>query len=521
MKTLNCIDLYTAYLVSNFTQDEINAILEESKQFFPLDNIEIEDGPQLTYNEIQNRLSTINEVSPTRKKNGVYYTENDITNYIISNCFKLSCGIDIPELKISEYSNICKKTVFDPTCGSGAFLLTALELKLKAKQRDNVTVRNILKSIFGNDIDEDSVLITKLRLFLCILNFSGIKGIKGISEVLNSNFTSCDFFELKINKKFDLVVGNPPYVEEPKTDSKHEYHYGNIYANVLAKAVNYLSVDGVLGFIVPLSYSSTPRMSKIRNVLNSKLKNQIVLSYADRPGCLFTGVHQKLNIVLGTVNGNGELYSSNYQYWYKGERNKLFDNQKYILNKYQFEKFIPKLGNDNDISIFNKIINQSENIKLKKIGTEIIYLNMRACFWIKVFLTPHTTGEYKFFFFDSQSERNFIYCILNSSLFWWYWICISDGWHITSKEIDFFRVPKIYNDEIVFKLAFQLDNKLEETKKYIGSVQTQYEYKHKLCVPEIHQIDDYINNLYGLTEKESIYIKNFALPYRTSEGVAT
>ena len=119
MKTLNCIDLYTAYLVSNFTQDEINAILEESKQFFPLDNIETKDATQLTYNEIQNRLSTINEISATRKKNGVYYTENNITNYIVSSCFKLSNGTKISELKTSNYSNICKKSVFDPTCGGG------------------------------------------------------------------------------------------------------------------------------------------------------------------------------------------------------------------------------------------------------------------------------------------------------------------------------------------------------------------------------------------------------------------
>ena len=144
---------------------------------------------------------------------------------------------------------------------------------------------------------------------------------------------------------------------------------------------------------------------------------------------------------------------------------------------------------------------------------------MRACFWIKVFLSPHTSGEYKTFSFTSQSERNFVYCILNSSLFWWYWICISDGWHITSKEFEFFKLPNSFDVKKVFKLSSQLEKKLEETKRFIGSKQTEYEYKHKLCIFEIHQIDDYINSLYGLTETESSYIKNFALPYRTSKGV--
>ena len=47
-----------------------------------------------------------------------------------------------------------------------------------------------------------------------------------------------------------------------------------------------------------------------------------------------------------------------------------------------------------------------------------------------------------------------------------------------------------------------------------------YEYKHKFCVSEIHQIDEYVNALYGLTDSEAEYIKNFALFYRTSAGVA-
>ena len=41
----------------------------------------------------------------------------------------------------------------------------------------------------------------------------------------------------------------------------------------------------------------------------------------------------------------------------------------------------------------------------------------------------------------------------------------------------------------------------------------------KECIDEIHEIDDYINKLYGLTEEESLYIKNFAFRYRIGGGV--
>ena len=72
--------------------------------------------------------------------------------------------------------------------------------------------------------------------------------------------------------------------------------------------------------------------------------------------------------------------------------------------------------------------------------------------------------------------------------------------------------------ETATQLANNLRLRLEETKVFVGTVQTEYEYKHKLCIPEIHAIDDFINGLFGLTEEESEYIKGFAFKYRTSGG---
>ena len=80
-------------------------------------------------------------------------------------------------------------------------------------------------------------------------------------------------------------------------------------------------------------------------------------------------------------------------------------------------------------------------------------------------------------------------------------------------------VPRIDDFTNVSRLASELERKLEETKLYVGTKQTEYEYKHKSCVEEIHAIDDYINRLYGLTDAESLYIKNFAFRYRVSGGV--
>ena len=45
----------------------------------------------------------------------------------------------------------------------------------------------------------------------------------------------------------------------------------------------------------------------------------------------------------------------------------------------------------------------------------------------------HTGAEYKIFKCDSAESANLSLLLLNSSLFWWYWVCVSDCWHITSE----------------------------------------------------------------------------------------
>ena len=69
-------------------------------------------------------------------------------------------------------------------------------------------------------------------------------------------------------------------------------------------------------------------------------------------------------------------------------------------------------------------------------------------------------------------------------------------------------------------MANSLEQKLEDTKVFVGTKQTKYEYKHKECVDVIHEIDNYINSLYGLTNEENMYIKNFSYRYRVGGGVS-
>lgn len=531
----NALSLINGYLMQNYSDSEQETIRNEMQILAGGTFPEFAEAEQeYSYGEVQEILSGINEKESIRKHKGVYYTPEDIVKFILTNSVKLLYGKLDPdnfsalELEI-PYRDFCfEKTVYDPTCGSGVFLLAALNMKLDLLVRHQADIgkdeiREIVSSIKGNDLNGDSIAITKIRLFLCVLHRCGMEAIGGLAGRMKGCFACYDFVSEKPGEEnqYDIVLGNPPYVEDSKSDSIPPKKYGNIYANVLEHASLHLKPGGVLGFIIPLSYVSTPRMRKIREELYRRIPKQYILSFSDRPDCLFASVHQKLCVLIGKNDGeNKEIYTGNYRYWYREERGELFRTMEIVRNDFVAEGYIPKLGTALDVSVYRKIISQKTPLMdWMKAGADPVYLNMRAAFWMKAFRGAHSGGEYKEFSCDGQSPANYCMCLLNSSLFWWYWICVSDCWHITGKELRGFRAPMIQDFEEADRLAAALEKRLEETKVYVGTKQTQYEYKHRECVDEIHAVDDYVHKIYGLTEEESLYIKNFACRYRISGGV--
>jgi type I restriction-modification system DNA methylase subunit len=228
-----------------------------------------------------------------RKEQGIYYTPHFIVEYIVKNAL----GPVLDKCKTIE--DLKKVRVLDPACGSGSFLVQALELIYQKYysmgDRGALTKYIILKeNIFGVDLDEQAVEIARLNLLVSALDGkiklplldknikNGNSLISGTDTELKKHFGSNfqgkkpfnweeEFSDVFKQGGFDVVIGNPPYgAELSKEDQEYFKTYYDIGSTDTAilfvkKSMKNLKHDGSIGFIIPKAFCFASNYDRVRD----------------------------------------------------------------------------------------------------------------------------------------------------------------------------------------------------------------------------------------------------------------
>ena len=280
-----------------------------------------------------------------RRKDGVYYTPKYITGYIVENTVGRLCGekkealgiideeyargrkhrkketiIELEERLKAYRSWLLNITICDPACGSGAFLNQALEFlinehgyidELRAQLFGDAIVfqdvsNEILeKNIYGVDINEESVEIAKLSLWLRTakrgrqLTFLN-ENIKCGNSLIDDPQVAGDkafdwereFPEVFANGGFDVVIGNPPYVRQellkPYKDyfsQRYQSYAGtaDLYTYFIEKGVDELiNENGIYSIIVANKWMLARYGTPLRKWMKEKGIMEII-DFGDLP----------------------------------------------------------------------------------------------------------------------------------------------------------------------------------------------------------------------------------------------
>ncbi len=265
--------------------------------------------------KIKESLFEEHEVVDIRKKDGVFYTPQFVTHYIIDNTIATLCHTKKEELKLFDAVKESKKAkqkrredlhkyreylenlkIVDPACGSGAFLTASFRYLLEEHkwiQRElrladaglfehhDIDKQIIEKNLFGVDINSVSVGIAKLSLWLQTAKRDRpLSNLMGNIKNVNSLTTDWSelFPEIMANGGFDVVIGNPPYFNIQTLGAKSElakeiqnrFPYiwqdkSDILFYFIAKAIEI--TKSKVGFITSNAFLHSAKAVKLRNYI--------------------------------------------------------------------------------------------------------------------------------------------------------------------------------------------------------------------------------------------------------------
>lgn len=228
----------------------------------------------------------------TRRRLGQFYTPEPVIEHILDQ-IPMRPGIKI----------------LDPACGSGGFLVSAYdkvkELMIEQGYDPDEVHSHLLKEVLhGIDIDSFATQLTVMNLLLKdlenptdaanVIESNSLKisldqfSEKEIAEIRKSRRSMAPAIVLK-ESKYDVVIGNPPYVNIRKNDPLYKEEFGSYYKDILTGIINSASLfvkrgidllknEGYLGFVLPKSLLRVDSFSGIRKFILDKCE---IISISD------------------------------------------------------------------------------------------------------------------------------------------------------------------------------------------------------------------------------------------------
>lgn len=179
-----------------------------------------------------------------RKIQGCYYTPSKVAKRICDN------------LIVSDKME--SKKILDPCCGTGNFILQI---------PDKFDYRNV----YANDIDSLSVKLTRINYAL--------RYRLGDKKLIYEHITELDYLYFPRNRKFDYILGNPPwgyhYSREEKINLHNRFDCATSlsiesYDIFIEQALSNLKMNGTLSFILPHAILNVKSHTPIRKILLEK-----------------------------------------------------------------------------------------------------------------------------------------------------------------------------------------------------------------------------------------------------------
>ena len=361
-----------------------------------------------------------------------------------------------------------------------------------------------------------------------------------------------EFYGIMRTGGFNVIIGNPPYVESRNVSEYDLRGYktescGDLFAFTLERALFLSNSDSWTGFIVPLSCFSVDRFYPLQQLYLNKMLPLYVSNWSGdaHPSRLFDGVNKRLEILLAKhyhrAKSETSIFTSRYLKWYADERPSLFG----LFPVYRkitspeivsfFRSSVPKINVQLEMELLSMLQDCRRQVATLtgKSGRHRLYYTRKVSFFLQFldfvpevrdqFGDLRAPSELKALTFNDEQLRNLCLCCLSTSLFYWFNTINSDCRNLNRREVVSFPVPDAVSAATQVRLNPLLTSLMQcykensrtrtVTYKSKGRVSVQY-FNFRPAKPIIDQIDHVLGEHYGFTEEQVDYVINYDIKYR-------
>lgn len=361
---------------------------------------------------------------------------------------------------IKPYIENSKRNIFDIkiadiACGSGAFLLESFQYlndylidyykehdasKLlhtglgTYKLKFNIKKNLLLNCFYGVDKDYNAVKTTEFGLLLKLLEDENIETLpsKHVLPKLNKNIfwgnslisndltensetaSAVNAFDYE-DHKFDIIIGNPPYmkIEDIKTltplekpiyesNYKSAYKQYDKYFLFIERSLQLVNKNGIIGYILPNKFMKVGSALELRKLLKDNQYIREIISFGANQ--VFKDKTTYTNILILTEQSNEQIEYS--------EVNKLSD---WLIRNYDYDKYSNKIVSKNLFdngwimypkyleSIYNKICHNTICLK-EFVGSNNI-LNGIQTSRNDYYVFKTKKKDKRYYYFDKNGEE--------------------------------------------------------------------------------------------------------------------
>ena len=360
-----------------------------------------------------------------------------------------------------------------------------------------------------------------------------------------------EFYRIVHEGGFDVIIGNPPYVEYKDIKKTYEVsgfrseQCGDLYSFCTERSLALLRARGWLGLILPISIFGTDGFAPLQKLVLNSVDSAWVSCYANRPSQLFDGAQKRLTILVARrfTPKDATIFTTQYLRWRRAAFQNVFQSRiEYAPGHSNFSVFpaaLEKLGSRLEVQAFSRLTATVERERLANAVTvatryRVYYTRKFGYFLAFLDFVPEIidviTGrrvppsELKELGFASAESVSAVVALLSSSTFFWFWNVLSDCRNLNRRDLLAFPLnPERVHPELRQAFVALGERYLRELKGTShrmckGNLKIET-FKYAECKPIVDEIDLVLARHFGFTEEELDFIINYDITYRTSAAL--